>query len=250
MLDLKLKAKLLEAPMIIKGFVKGEAQCNYEIYLRELLNASAWFQNKYGALFIAPESEAHGECDAISNQYRLDFKLFASRTSLQARSIFSEQISVTDDGAVCWSICKNPDSQMLTTRLHAAFRGMTYSELLECRQSKIKENGIEKDILTALQTLETQKNILLFFPFLFSFDNPPTFAEAIKSIEEGINNDFGEAFRYREETANGFDTFFTCLYGDSFLLFQIIRQKIELIDTVPVCNVPTFDNLKDYTSLW
>ena len=40
----KLYTRHLPEPLYIKGFVHNEGNCNYEIYLRELLNASGFFQ--------------------------------------------------------------------------------------------------------------------------------------------------------------------------------------------------------------
>ena len=92
MMDLTMRAKLLPAPYIIKNFVGGEDNCNYEIYLLELLNSSAWFSAHYLGGFTKPNSESHGECDAINQIYQIDFKLLASKTALQARSVLSDQV--------------------------------------------------------------------------------------------------------------------------------------------------------------
>ena len=63
MLDLTMRAKLLPAPYLIKNFVSDENNCNYEIYLLELLNESEWFCVRYPEGFKKPVSESNGECD-------------------------------------------------------------------------------------------------------------------------------------------------------------------------------------------
>ena len=45
-MDKTLTAKLLPAALICKGFITGMADCDYEIYLREIVNASAHFKGK------------------------------------------------------------------------------------------------------------------------------------------------------------------------------------------------------------
>ena len=42
-MDKTLTAKLLPAALICKGFITGMADCDYEIYLREVVNASIYF---------------------------------------------------------------------------------------------------------------------------------------------------------------------------------------------------------------
>lgn len=41
-MDMTLTAKLLPAALICKGFINGMADCDYEIYLREVVNASVF----------------------------------------------------------------------------------------------------------------------------------------------------------------------------------------------------------------
>ena len=45
-MDNTLTVKLLPAALICKNFIDGMDNCNYEIYLREVVNASAYFRDK------------------------------------------------------------------------------------------------------------------------------------------------------------------------------------------------------------
>lgn len=62
--------KMLDAPLIIHGFVNDEPKCNYERYMTELLNCSALFMSKTGGeKFCWNEKQDHGECDATTSSY-------------------------------------------------------------------------------------------------------------------------------------------------------------------------------------
>ena len=88
MYDKSLIAHLLPPEMIIKNYIHGDPDCNYEKYLLEFVNASDFFRVKSdGDIYQSPESEENGQCDCISTSYQFDFKLIASKTALQARSI-------------------------------------------------------------------------------------------------------------------------------------------------------------------
>lgn len=87
-----LRYRVLEAPFIIKDYVADEKRCNYELYLTELLNNSKWIGKHHSCHFEYQESQSSGECDAYSDDYGIDFKLIASKTQLQARSILSFRI--------------------------------------------------------------------------------------------------------------------------------------------------------------
>lgn len=126
--------------MLIKNYVAGDTACNYETYLTEIVNASSWFSSALPTSFCSPPSESHGECDAYSGEYGLDFKIIASKTAMQARSIYSFQIIRMTDGAYAFCESKEKGS-MYTTRFPQALRGQTIEQLLAIRKSATKKQG-------------------------------------------------------------------------------------------------------------
>lgn len=237
---------MLNAPLINKGFVVGDSSCNYEIYLLELINASSWFKNHYPGLFVKPSVESHGENDAINECYQLDFKLFAASTALRAKNLLSPQVVKVSEGVVfnCESKAKN--TTLRATRIFAAFRDKSLDELRRLRSTNIKNHSIENDIVSVLKVLETKKNILLFFPYTFTFDSPIDNEKAINDITDGLNSDFKNAFFYRNKVAEGFDTYLTCIFNNQFLLFRMIDNQLLLCDQVRTEQVPTYCKLLDY----
>ena len=244
-LDPTMMASLLQSPLIIKNFVVGEEKCNYEQYLLELLNHSLWFQQHYPGRFSAPDSEAHGECDAFNNVYEIDFKLFASKTALRARSVLFPQIRKLADGCAAYGLSRDR-GQIDATRLYAAFRETSLSELEILRHTEIKQAGIENDMINVLKVLEKQKNLLLFFPYAFTFNEPHEYPSAIAAIEAGISNDFQSAFQYRSEKAGEYDTFLCCLYENHFLIMKCSADGAVLCDSVCADELPTYCTLNDY----
>ena len=166
-LEYNLQIILLPAQYIIKNFVKGEKDCDYEKYLLELINESRYFEG----VFHSPKTENFGECDAISNNYQIDFKLLASKTALQASSLFSPQIYTLSDGVTSYCRCKKEDGNITATRLFAALRGKKYDELCKIRNNATKISGVENDIMTMLKMFEKEKNILFFFLIFYILKN-------------------------------------------------------------------------------
>lgn len=250
-IDPTMKARMLPAPLIIKDFVHGETMCNYELYLLELINTSEWFSAKYPGGFQRPVSEANGECDAINPNYQLDFKLLASKTALQAKSILSPQI-YTENGEVCFCGSKI-DGNIQSTRIFAAFRKLSLNDLIELRYFNNKKYGVENDIRTVLRILETKKNLLLFFPYKSTFEKPHLHNAAIKAITEAMNHDFRVAFSFRNQYANGYDTFLTCIYEETFLIYYVCGEELQLCDSVEISEIKTFMrllDLYDYGDWW
>ena len=60
--------RILPAQMIVKNFVDGCGYCNYELYLRDFINVSAFFIAKsHNAPYTPPTSEENGQCDCESD---------------------------------------------------------------------------------------------------------------------------------------------------------------------------------------
>ena len=77
-------------------------------------------RDSYLGGFTKPNSESHGECDAINQIYQIDFKLLASKTALQARSVLSDQVHKMGQGVIGFGISKLPEGKIQATRLFAA----------------------------------------------------------------------------------------------------------------------------------
>lgn len=248
-IDPTMKGTMLPAPLIITDFVHGEDKCNYELYLLELINTSKWFSEKYPGGFQKPASESNGECDAVNENYQLDFKLLASKTALQAKSILSSQI-YTENGVTYFCTSK-VDGCVQATRIFAAFRNLSLDDLIELKNSDTKKYGIENDVRTALRKFETKKNLLLFFPYKFTFEKPHPYDEAVKSITEALNHDFRTAFLFRDQYASEYDTFLTCIYREAFLIYCVRDRELQLCDSVATNNIKIFTRLlEDYGDWW
>lgn len=252
-MDNTLTAKLLSAPLVCKGFISGMDDCDYEIYLREVVNASEYFKRmSNGAVYTAPPEEAHGEWDCISADYSLDFKLIASETALRARNLFSSGIHKMAEGVTVYTVPKitsnNPKYKPIrATRIYAALRSLDLATLKTIRNTKEKTQGIETDIRALLETLETQKHILMFFPYEFFTETDNDFPAVVSEVIEVLSQDFSEAFKYRKEVAPEFDAYFVFIYAGQFVIMELCENTLKLIDTVTETSSPTYMKIKDYT---
>lgn len=243
-----LLSRILEAPFIIKDYVEGEDRCNYEVYLTELLNSSEWIRKQFPDEFIHRDSQSHGECDAYSGDYGIDFKLISSKTSLQARNILSIKITKYQTGTTLY---RAPDSNRTVqiTRMSAALREKSLDELQRIRHSQSRKYGVDNDIKTLLKTLETQKNLLLFYPYTFKF-NKDNYQNGTKIIVDTLQYSFGTALCYRSTSAPGYRTFFLTIYQTTFILMDVVDNKLILVDTIPTSKCETFEYLKRYSGFW
>ena len=122
---------MIDAPLIIHGFVSDEPKCNYERYMTELLNNSIYFMNKTrGEKLFWNEKQDHGECDATTSVYSIDYKLLATYSSLQAKRETSGSITKMGDGCIAFGIGRLPAGKKFTyIRTVAALRKYSLEDL-------------------------------------------------------------------------------------------------------------------------
>ena len=168
----ELMLKMLAAPVTVRNYVKNDPLCNYEFYMVELLNHSQEMRKHHPQAFVWQGDQAHAECDAYSGDYGIDFKLIASQSRMKATSNLSSQYTLLPNGVTLTHESKatflDREKEMTVTRMHAALR-QTSLEDLERIRNDTSLLPFEKDIQVFLKKLETKKNLLLFYPYEFSF---------------------------------------------------------------------------------
>ncbi|WPG04234.1 hypothetical protein SDD34_02315 [Streptococcus agalactiae] len=248
-IDPRIIFKQLPPATIIKGFVAGDTKCNYEIYLLELLNKSVYFREKGKSKFHAPEDESHGECDAVADDYKIDFKFLSSSSRLQASSLFSPSITNLGNGITAIGESRNPNGEIKATQIHVAFRFRTVSDLirLKVKRQHVRKQCLEKDIIKVLNMLEKQKNLLLFFPYIFYTEEEISTNELDNIILNAISYDFSSLFAYRHIKVQSFETYLLTIVRDEFNIFKISNKRLKLIEKLSCSELPTFVKLKSYS---
>ena len=112
--------------------------------------------------------------------------------------------------------------------------------------NSLHDEGI--DTIKVLNNLKTSKNLLLYFPVKFWFDeiDVPSKSEALEKIMQALNYDFESLFEYRNYVTDKFDTYFVTIYLDSFYIFKIEENKLKIIDNIKFEKLSTFIKLSNY----
>lgn len=245
-----MKLQSLPAGLVIDNFIKGIDSYSYEDYLGEFVNASSFYRAKSNQQpYVHPTKEAHGECDCISHNYQMDFKLIASSSMLQAKNLFSPQI-ITKNGVTFYCVPKkraiNPDYKPIkATRIFAALRGLSIDDFVAIRNRDNLPQGIEQDIKHLIITLETNKHLLTIFPYYFHFDDNDDFKLGLQIAIDGLNSDFRKALNYREQLLPMRDTYLCFIYLRHFIITQWHDGKLHFTETVPIEKSPLFMKLLD-----
>lgn len=249
----ELMLRMLAAPVTVRNFVKNDPLCNYEFYMVELLNLSKEMRKLHPKEFVWQGDQAHSECDAYSGDYGIDFKLIASQSRMKASSNFSNQYTLIMHGVTIVQENKasalNREKEITATVMHVALRQTSLDDLEKIRYST-GLSQVENDIKVFLKKLETKKNLLLFYPYEFSYQEKVHPESEIELLTSALQDDFVNAFRYRSKVLPNYDTFLTTVYYNNFILFRIIDNQLELMDVVSGNDCPTFKHLRSYEEIW
>lgn len=255
--NMKLRSSLLPAPMIIKNYVIGDENCNYEKYLLEIVNASEVFKLLSGGKeYTAPDNEAHGENDANSEGYSLDFKLVESSSYLEAYRQYSVGVEVLVPGVKMTCESRKKGSAPVT-KLHCALRDIkTFAEIENILNSESKyipmdarttdniDEQIPVDLKTFFKVLHKNKNLLLFIPEEFSFGGADyKLSEAIEIIKDTLSVDYLLSFEYRKTKIAEKDTFLMCVFDKQFLLYEYEGGGLVIKEVIPRIKSQTYTKL-------
>lgn len=240
--------KLLEPHMINARYIHGaEEICNYELYLVELINHCQTFRSRFREPFMLQREQSHGEADAVSGDYSLDFKLAVSSTAMQANSIHRSQIWKCSDGWTVYGGAKNEKGRLLVTKIYSALLSSSRNNLLSVVE-KPDKSLVEKDIAKFLEKVSIPKNILFFFPYrLWHKGESVSIEEGIQDVVLALSSAFLTSMQYRAEKVSEYETFFSTFYEEKFVLLHVCEDKFDLLDIVDLSLSPTYKSLKQYS---
>ncbi len=249
----KLITKMLPAHLVIHGAVQNDPNSNYELYLTEFLNASAYFMGKTrGNPFVFQEEQSKGQCDCYAKigteEYGLDFKLFGSEKALQGKSLFSLQ--AIKYGDCFWAITepKMKSGSITGTWILSILKDRTLAELERIDTSYFlasPETLMEREIQAALKVMKVKKNLFLlltyrfFFPTDFQYDYEEEMTDLILSISEKLES----VIAFRQAYTDELETFFSFLFEDELIITEFQNGHLELIDHIPITASKVFCEL-------
>ncbi|WP_148887042.1 hypothetical protein [Streptococcus sp. Marseille-P6264] len=249
MIDEELKANIMPATVLLNNFVDNESHSNYEYFLMEYLNQSLFFQKKSEHhVYEHPLSESNSEPDATTPSYEIDFKLLASRSYLRGLRLASPSVSVPCKGVTAYGPPREPNKNFRVGEIHKIFRSLTLDDMLYLRENQNnKPLCDEVDILDVLNTIETEKNLLLFFPYMFYTKREIKQDKLTFLVKEAIENDFIELATYRSRSVPKFETYIVTECNNYFILFTFNPTGFQYIEKIEVQRLPTYVKLLKYS---
>jgi len=223
--------------------LKPGANC-YEDYLADFLNESKWFMSKtMGGKFRRPDSEAHGENDALSDNdlYEIDFKLILGTSFQHVKYLTEPQISTNGTG-VTYYLKSVGEGEYKAIVLHVALREYSEKELAAILKMDIRQcSEIEEDIRRFLKSIIKNKNLLLFYPAVF--DNSGNNNICNEDVLIALFEDYDEALKIRNKFVKDKETYIGTIYNNNIIIGLCCKDRIVPIDSIRVDKSKTFQQI-------
>lgn len=252
----ELKFKLLPTTLINEGFVQRNPNSNYEKYLLEFVNSSPFFLEKSkGQLYTSPESEERGQCDCISDNFTLDFKMIISPTMAQAKNLFTQSICQVLPGVTIRGDAKIKPSDkryrpIEATVLHTWFRELNVEKLHMIFNSATFSISAYKDIKSILGAIDKPKNILCMLPYEYIYDNKEDIITYEAKVIDTISQDYKSLMEYRLIIQPNYDNYIAFVFSNKLIILQYNKTRFEVVDSIPLNKSEIFQQLKEVSGLF
>lgn len=236
----------LPAQLIVKNFVVGECNSNYEKYMVEFLNHSSWFRNKVNRnTFEWKKEQDNGECDAYADAYGIDFKLLIAPTYGQAQSEYSSRIAVLANKIIT-IFPPNRSGFMTAISICEALYDLSIEDLYNIESHHFKKETIEHDIQSIIKYVCKNKNILFVFPYEFSSKESNSMGVLIFHILEMLTHYFLSLFMIRQSRLHDKETYLSCFCLNTILFFQFDNGHFKYLDNVDTTKSEIYTKLQGY----
>ena len=246
-----MREAILPPALFSKGQItdgRGEPFYDLDDWPRELINCSeAFLQRTGGEPFHGPEDESHGENDAVTGRYCIDFKFILGNSVQHAIRETSVEKVVVAPGCTL-SCASRTQRTMYAVRVHAALRGCSFGQLRDLARKDPRRqcsDMVERDLAYLARSIDKEKNLLLILPLLFYTDNG---ADLLASdMNRVLCDDFKHVFALRRELHPEMETFLSYFHEGEFFIAQVFDSGLAEFDVVAACKSKTLmDILSNY----
>ena len=246
-----LRETVLPAGFILDNILRDSRKIedyNYENYLREYLNVSEWFLRKSsGEKYKKPASETHGEDDAYTEEYSIDFKRILGESATRTLQKRSERMLKTASGTIyeLGGAFQQPEN---AREIRQALREYGPEDLarLSMVPREMAASQIEQDIIAYLHLLGREKNLFLYDPVVFYLDRACSQDEAVERITAALQKDFQDSLEFRRNKARAYETYVSFFFEKDLMVLQYTEKGFVLADRIPAKLSPTFCSIASF----
>lgn len=248
----KIRIKILNIAFINKRFIKDNRNLNdkynYEKYLLDFVNYSRIVDDNYNEKFNYNINQHNGECDITNEYYDLDFKLLIPTDTVANLNLYSDGISIDDNGAITYSVSKGHGKYPIYNYL-GLFNDLKIEDIEKIETKKYGITKIESLIKKVLKNIKVDKNVLYYLPIEIIIPPNTDYNNYLKFVASKFYDYLTGVMNYRNMIVKK-DSFFCFLAKDNIIFLKFEENKFILYDIVKVNCSDLFMEIRDLTTIW
>lgn len=211
----------------------------YEHFLIDIINFSQYFSTKHSFMehFVLTTEQSHGEDDAYTSTYQLDFKLLVGSDVMRVRNRNMPEVDYSHSSErfvfIKTKECEEeqPDETILL-------------DIAKLKIEDLRNEVYTNDsIRSVVKNIKKPKNIFMYYPYEFIFDNKIEYAANVSEVLKV----FRTLLTYRDELELGKDTFLCIKVDDYFEIYEWVDKKLVYRDKVSEYISASYLDLKRYS---
>lgn len=222
--------------MLISKKKVANVKVDYENYLVELLNNAFSFKKSLNLYepFEKINEQSHGECDARSGDYEIDFKLLVPTEFMKIKNSTLPDVNYNHlkDGFIFVNDNEKSLNKTLQEKAQNTFINYISNIALSNKDDLLKIKDDDTILSRSIKNMQVNKNILCFIPC--KIDKSIDSVSLVKKI-------FLPLLSIRDNIEK--DTYITYLQNDYFYVLQYKNNNLICIDKVHLMLVNTFYDL-------
>lgn len=211
----------------------------YEDFLIDIINGSSFFKSKCSIMehYVLNAEQSHGEDDAYTSDYQLDFKLLVSDDVMRARNHNMPEIdySMMDEGFV-FTKTKEPVEEVPDETILLDIANCSIEEL---KNERFPSNAVR----SVVKNIKKPKNLFMYYPYEFLDVTIKEYRLFLPRLLKVFDN----LLMYRDELNLGKDTFFCIKVNEYFMIYEWFNGKMVYRDKVHEYLASNYMGLKAYS---
>lgn len=212
----------------------------YENFLIDIINASIFFRSKCSFMehYVLTTEQAHGEDDAYTSNYQLDFKLLISEDIMRVRNRNMPEIdySQSDKGFI-FTKTKDHEEEIPDETI---LLDISRCKIEDLRNEQYPNNAVK----SVVKNIKKPKNLFMYYPYEYTqVNNKVEYNYIVSAVCEGFKN----LFTYRDELNLDKDTFVCIKINDYFEIYEWVDGRMICRDKVHEYLASNYMDLKAYS---
>ena len=197
----------------------------YEHYLIDVINSSSFFYQKkrMWERFELQKDQAHGESDACSSLYSIDFKLLVDEDVMKAMAKNKPEVDYSHMAqGFIFTKTKLEAEQVPVPNKNILI------ELMVLSKDSLESGQANPTVRSLLKNLKKRKNLFLYYPYEFSSEQKIPLAR----FDSILNITMSKVMEYRVKEQPHMDTFVCIKVNEYFGIFEWKNGEFILRDAV------------------